>query len=74
MDYRDTMRVLSQCGLSAVPGENETILAVNETDGHLLHGERMQFGTERGGLHWRGAAGPGGGHRGAGQALHHPVQ
>lgn len=40
MDYKDAMRVLSQCGLgAALLGENETILAVNETGNHLLHGE-----------------------------------
>ena len=39
MDYRDAMTVLSQCGLgAALLGENEIILAVNETGGHLLHG------------------------------------
>lgn len=60
MDYRDTMRVLSQCGLgAALPGKNETILAVNETDGHLFHGERMQFGTERGPTSAQ-SSGPGG--------------
>ena len=40
MDYRDAMTVLSQCGLgAALLGENEMILSVNETGGHLLHGE-----------------------------------
>ena len=45
MDYKDTMRVLSQCGLgAAVLGENETILAINEIGDHLLHGEGMLEG------------------------------
>lgn len=40
MYYQDTMQILSQCGLGAVLlGENETILAINETGEHLLHGE-----------------------------------
>lgn len=53
MDYRETMRVLSQCGLGTVlVGENETILAVNETGDHLLHGE----GTLEGRSLWEVAA------------------
>ncbi len=40
MDYKDTMGILSQCGLgAALLGENEIVLAVNETGDHLLHGE-----------------------------------
>lgn len=45
MDYRDTMKALSQCGLgAALLGDNEIILAVNETGDHLLHGEGKLVG------------------------------
>jgi len=45
MDYQDAMELLSQCGLgAAVISADDTILAVNETGGHLLHGESRLIG------------------------------
>lgn len=40
MEYQNAMEVLSQCGLGAVvTSQNGTILSINETGNHLLHGE-----------------------------------
>lgn len=45
MDYKDAMDILSQCGLGAVViSADDTILAVNETGDHLLHGEGHLMG------------------------------
>lgn len=45
MDYQDAMELLSECGLGAVViSADDTILAVNEIGGHLLHGESRLIG------------------------------
>lgn len=45
MEYQEAMEILSQCGLgAALIAADDTILAVNETGDHLLHGEGRLVG------------------------------